>query len=127
MTANQDKVRRWWPGKDWIVGTLIVVSLLVSSRAGHSLPIAVQNVAFLILIAAPFVLVAMSLNGLKRASKDEAASSWRVQLSFVGCMALMVALAIPFLVMFLQLVWTRLAIWCLASSLLALLAGVFGE
>ncbi|MGB7599813.1 MAG: hypothetical protein WBM24_05880 [Candidatus Sulfotelmatobacter sp.] len=107
----------------------MIVSLVVSSRFGERLPMIVQDAAFLILVAMPWLLTVMSWLGFAFARRDQTVSRWRVLVSFVGCSALTVALVIPLMVVLLfmfRLSWLRLSIWCFASSLLALLAGIFG-
>ncbi len=89
---------------------------------------AVQDVAQLFLLALPFLLVAMSWVGFVSARSDQRVSRSRVWISLVGCVALIVALMIPLLVILFpfRLDWLRLAIWCFGSSFLALLGGVLG-
>ncbi|MGB7861808.1 MAG: hypothetical protein WCF74_00310 [Candidatus Sulfotelmatobacter sp.] len=124
-----NRAGRGWPRWEWIFGALAIVSLVVSSRIGHRLPMMVQDVAFLILVAMPFLLTVMSWVGFALARRDQRVSRWRVWVSLVGCSALTVALAVPLLIVFLfmfRLSWIQWSIWCFASSFLALLAGIFG-
>ncbi len=124
-----DGVPRGWPRWEWFFGALVIVSLVVSSRFGHRLPMNVQDAAFLILVATPWLLTVMSWLGFVFARKEQKISRWRVWVSFVGCCALTVALVIPLLVVFLfmfRLSWMRLSVWCFALSVVALFAGILG-
>jgi hypothetical protein len=102
---------------------LIIASLITSSRFGQRLPMIVQDVAFLVTLFAPLFLIGMSRFELLRREGMEA--RWRVWLALLGCVALSVALAIPFLVIFLRLSYTQWQVWILCASVLALLSGVF--
>jgi hypothetical protein len=124
------KVRRGRPRWEWIIGPLVIVSLVSCSRLGHRLPMVVQDIAFLIVVAMPILLTVMSWDGFAKVRRDGNASRWRIWISLCGCVALSLALAIPwiafFFAMLLRLDWLRLATWCLASSLVSLLSGIFG-
>jgi len=125
-----DPTERSWARWEWIFGVLIIVSLIASSRLGHRLPMILQNFAQLVAICAPLLLTMMSWVRLARVRKDGSVSRWRFRVSFLGCVALSFALLIPLVVIFFSMLfpldWLRLAIWSLASSLVALLAGCFG-
>jgi hypothetical protein len=71
MKMEVDKVRHRWPQWEWIVGSLTVVSAVASSRLGHRLPMAVQDVAFLFLVSLPLILVTMSWLGFKTVQRNE--------------------------------------------------------
>ena len=130
VNIESDKVRRGWPRWEWIIGPLVIVSLVSCSRLGHRLPMVVQNVAFLIVVAAPILLTTMSWVEFANARRDGSVPRWRIWTSLCGCVALCLALAIPWIAflfsMLLSLDWLRLAAWCLASSLVSFLAGIFG-
>jgi hypothetical protein len=113
------------PRWQWIVGSLIVISLVSSSRPGQRVPMIVQWVAFYFLLSMPLILAAMSWAGFKRVRLDKTVSRWRIWICFCGYVALSVALVIPLLVMFLSLAYTEWSIWILGSSVVALLAGIF--
>jgi hypothetical protein len=124
-----DQTKRWWARWEWIFGPIIIVSLVSSSRLGHRLPMFLQNSAFLVVIYLPPLLTAMSWVGLAVARKNGNVSRWRLWVSILGCVALSFALVIPLSVISLSFLlpwdWLQLAYWCLASSLIALLAGCF--
>jgi hypothetical protein len=65
FTVNMEiaKVRRGWPRWEWIVGSLVIVSLVSCSRLGHRLPRVVQDVAFLVVVATPILLTTMAWMG----------------------------------------------------------------
>jgi len=91
----------------------------------------VQDVAFLIVVATPVLLTAMAWVGFVNVRQDGKVPRWRFWISLCGCIALSLALAIPwiaffFSMLFLHLDWLRLLVWCLAASLGSLLAGMFG-
>ncbi len=125
-----DPTERSWARWEWIFGAFIIVSLIASSRLGHRLPMILQNFAQLVVICAPLLLTMMSWVRLARVRNDGSVSRWRFRVSFLGCVALSFALLIPLVVIFFSMLfpfdWLRLAIWSLASSLVALLAGCFG-
>src|SRR5271168_3244411 len=88
-----------------------------------------QDAAFLVLIGMPWLFTSMSWVGFALSRRDQKISRWRVWVSLVGCSALTVALAIPLLLVFLFMSrhsWLQWSTWCVASSLLALIAGIFG-
>jgi hypothetical protein len=121
--------RRWWPGWEWMTGPLVVVSLVSCSRLGHQLPMAVQDVAFLIVVATPMLLTAMAWVGLANGRRDGNVPRWRIWISLCGCVALSLALAITWIAFFSPMLfhfdWLRLVGWCLASTLVSLLTGIF--
>jgi hypothetical protein len=123
--------RHGWPAWEWITGPVVIVSLLACSRPGHSLPMVVQDAAFLIVVATPVLLTTMAWVGLANVRRDGGVPRWRFWISLCGCVALSLALAIPWIafflsMLFLHLDWLRLLGWCLAASLGSLLAGIFG-
>jgi hypothetical protein len=86
---------------------------------------AVQDVAFLIAAAMPFLLVGMSWMGLANVRRDANLSRWRIWMSFCGCAALHLAVSIPVLVMLFSLRFTQWSFWSLCLSVVALLVGIF--
>ena len=124
MKPEGDEGLRRWPRWEWIVGALSVLSLASSSRLGHHLPMIAQDGAFLFLVGLPFILVTMSWVGFKTVQRDENVARWRVGTSFCGCVALSLALMIPFLVVFFTLDYTRWAVWIFGSGVVSLLAGI---
>jgi hypothetical protein len=125
MKPEGDIVLRRWPRWEWIVGALCILSLASSSRLGHHLPMIVQDGAVLFLLSLPFILVIQSWVGFKTVQRDEKVGRWRVGTSFCGCVALSLALIIPFLVVFFTLDYTRWTVWILGSGVVSLLAGIF--
>jgi len=125
-----EHTRRPWLSWEWWFGALIITCLILSSRLGHGLPQALQNVAQLVVLSTPLLLTVMAWVQFALARKKAHDPRWRLRLSLLGCIALSLALAIPLVVIFFAMIflldWTRLAVWCLASSLLALLAGSLG-
>jgi hypothetical protein len=88
----------------------------------------VQDVAFLIVVATPLLLIPLSW-ALAADALHGNAVRWRVWVSFAGCIALTLAVAIPWFAIFFSMLlldWDRLVIWCLVSGCAALLAGIFG-
>ena len=131
METGIARSRHGWPSWEWITGPLVIVSLVACSRVGHWLPMVVQDVAFLIVVATPVLLTAMAWVGFVNVRQDGKVPRWRFWISLCGCIALSLALAIPwiaffFSMLFLHLDWLRLLVWCLAASLGSLLAGMFG-
>jgi hypothetical protein len=124
------EVQRGWPRWEAILGSLVIVSFVSCSRLGHRLPMVVQDVAFLVVVATPLLLTAISWAGFANVRRDGNVSRWRIWISLCGCVALSLALVIPWIAFFfsmlLSLDWRRLAIWCLAASVVSLLAGILG-
>ena len=120
------KARRRWPRWEWTVGILILLSLVALSRLGHGLPRFAQWAAFCFIFFLPLIFATMSWVGFGRVRKDGNVSRWRIWLCFCGCVALSLALLMPLLVIVLTLDYTRWSIWILGSSVVALLAGIFG-
>jgi hypothetical protein len=126
METEDDTVRRRWPRWEWIVAALSILALASCSRLGQRLPMIVQDVAFLFLIGLPFILTTMSWVGFKTARRDPTVARWRVGASLCGCVALTLALMIPFLVVFFTLDYTRWAVGILGAGVVSLLAGLLG-
>jgi hypothetical protein len=84
----------------------------------------VQDGAFLFLLCLPIILVTMSWVGFTNARRDGSVPRWRIWTSLCGCVALTLALIIPFLVVFLTLDYTRWAVWIFGSGVVSLLAGI---
>jgi hypothetical protein len=112
---------RW----DWIAWPLIIVLLLSFWNPGHRLPAAMRSGAFLALVCMPFLLVGMSWASLAALLRKGNGSRWRLWICLSGCVALSLALLIPLLVLFLGLPASEWFIWCLASSMVALVAAFF--
>jgi len=115
------------PGLSWLLGTLALVSLGASSGLGKRLPMAVQNLAFTFLVANAGFLALMAWVRLTQLWKAGDAPAWRSWISALGCVALSFAIALPFVVMFSMLSWTRWGIACLGASVTALVCGVFAQ
>ena len=133
MNLKVDQSERGWQTQEWILGFLIIVLLVSRSHLGHRLPMVVQDVAFLVLIAIAVLLTAMAWNRFARARPNASAPSRQICISFWGCVALSLALVILLLVMCFSMsymlspsYWLWLSISCWASSLVALLTGMFG-
>jgi hypothetical protein len=120
------KMKRGGPRWEWTVGIFILLSLVALSRLGHRLPRFVQWAAFFFIFFLPLIFTAMSWAGFGRVRRDQNELRWRIWLCFCGCMALSLALLMPVLVIVLTLDYTRWSIWILGSSVVALLAGIFG-
>jgi hypothetical protein len=120
------ELRNRWHRWEWTVGSLTIVSLLVSSRLGHHLPIVVLDIAFLFLLSLPLILVTLSWVAFSNVLRDETVARWRIWTSFCGCVALSFALVIPLLVVFLTLDYTRWVIWVIGSGIVSLVAGFCG-
>jgi hypothetical protein len=125
MEPEGNKVLRRWPRWESIVGALSLLSLASSSGLGHQLPMIVQRGAFLFLVGLPFILATISWVGFNTVKGDEKVARWRVVTSFCGCVALSLALIIPFLVVFFTLDYTRWTVWILGPGVVSLLAGIF--
>jgi len=111
----------------WVSGVLIVLSLIYmsNSRLGHRLPRAVQDTAFMILVSLPFLLTGISWWRFVRAWRtDQRMAVWRIWISLCGCVALSIALLIPFFTIVFTLDWSTTAIWCLVASGVALFTGI---
>jgi hypothetical protein len=107
------KVQRGWPRWEAILGSLVILSFISCSRLGHRLPMVVQDVGFLVVVATPLLLTAMSWAGFAKVRRDGNVSRWRIWISFCGCVALSLALVIPWIAFFfsmlLSLDWLPLA------------------
>lgn len=125
MDARIGKVWHGWPRWEWFLGSLVIVSLVSCSRLGQRMPMAVQDVAFLVAAVMPFLLVGMSWMGLANVRRDVNLSRWRIWMSFCGCAALHLAVSIPVLVVLFPLRDTQWSFWCLCLSVVALLEGIF--
>jgi hypothetical protein len=108
--------------RDWPVGVLAVVLLLMFSPVGRKLPEVVQTVVLLMLVALPFFLTPLSWWRFSRARRDEMIPRWRLWVSFCGCVALSLAFVIIGIVMFEASNWISLD-WSVGSSLVSILAG----
>lgn len=90
----------------------------------------VQDIAFLIVVATPIFLIAKSWDEYEKMRRHGRVSRWRIWISLCGCVALPSALVFPFIGfyfgMILRLDWRLIMSLCLASSLVSLLAGIFG-
>ncbi len=122
--GNERKLQRLL---QWVSGVLIVLSLIYmsNSRLGHRLPRAVQDTAFMILVSLPFLLTGISWWRFVRAWRtDRRMAVWRIWISLCGCVALSLALLIPFFTIVFPLDWSTMAIWCLVASGVALFTGI---
>jgi hypothetical protein len=121
---------RGLPRWEWIVGPLATVALVSCSRLGHRLPMEVQDIAFLVVVGTPIFLIAKSWDEYQKMRRDGKVSRWRIWISLCGCVALLLALVFPFIAFYfgliLRLDWRLFISLCLASSLVSLLAGIFG-
>src|SRR4029077_617692 len=83
-----------------------------------------------IVVATPFLLTTMAWVGFVRVWRDGKVPRWRFWTSLCGCVALSVALAVPWMVILFSMFrlylfdWGRLIVWCLAAGLVALIAGI---
>jgi hypothetical protein len=67
----------------------------------------------------------MSWAGFELLRRGKAEARWKMGIALLGCVALSVALAIPFLVIFVHLSYTRWAGGILGSSVVAIFSGMF--
>jgi magnesium-transporting ATPase (P-type) len=132
MGTGIAKARHGWLSWEWITESLVIVSLVACSRVGHWLPMAVQDAAFLIVVATPLFLTAMAWARFVNVRRDWKIPRWRFWISLCGCVALSLALVMPWIIFLFSMLrlhlfdWMRLLVWCLAASLGSLLAGIFG-
>jgi hypothetical protein len=122
---NVAKARREWPSWERGVGLLVIVSLVASSRLGRRLPMIFQDVAFLVTVSVPLILIGMSWIGFRFLRREGMEARWRMWMALLGCVALSVSLAIPFFVLLFGLPATQWTVWIFGSSVVALLSGMF--
>jgi hypothetical protein len=107
----------------------VIICLIAVLRSGSKVPMQLQDLAFITLVIAPFVLIGLSWLQLARVWGRESVPRWRIWVSSVGCIALLVAVGIPFVgvfVFFSRFDWLRAMPWSLGLSAVAVLTGIVG-
>jgi hypothetical protein len=117
------KLRLKW---EWGVAFVVMASLIISSRWGSRTPIFLQDIAFLVLVFSALGLPGMAWTAFEISRRDGDLRGWRMAVSLVGCVALSVAFASPFLCAVTPLDWLHFGGYlCVIASLTAVVFGAF--
>ena len=108
--------------RDWPIGVLAIVLLLVCTPFGRRLPEVVRTVAFLMLAVLPFFMVPLAWWRFSSARSTPGIRKWRIWIMLVGCVALSLAFILPGLVFLGVLNWLAWSEWTPAFAAVSLLA-----